>query len=134
MKPQETEVAYDSRSQKTRGVLARAVSRLFNLWEVGAADQLILLGLSPGNRSALARYARGEPFAASRDLLDRAGHLLGIYKSLKLLYPRNPEIVKLWMTAANHKFHGSTPVEVVNRFGLPGLTMVRGTLDAMRGR
>ena len=134
MKPQETEVAYDSRSQKTRVVLARAVSRIFNIWEVGAAEQLVLLGLSPGNRSALARYARGEPFAASRDLLDRAGHLLGIYKSLKLLYPRNPEIVKLWMTSANRKFHGGTPVEVVSRFGLPGLTMVRGTLDAMRGR
>jgi hypothetical protein len=134
MKLQETEVGYDSRSQKTRIVLARAVSRIFDLWELGAADRLTLLGLSEGNRSALARYARGEPLAASRDLLDRAGHLLGIHKSLKLLYPRNPEIVKLWMTSANRKFHGASPVEVVGRFGLSGLTMVRGTLDAMRGR
>ncbi|MHB8743938.1 MAG: antitoxin Xre-like helix-turn-helix domain-containing protein [Sulfuricaulis sp.] len=134
MKLQQTEVGYDSRSQKTRIVLARAISRIFDLWEMGAADRLILLGLSEGNRSALARYARGEPLAASRDLLDRAGHLLGIHKSLKLLYPRNSEIVKLWMTSANRKFHGASPVEVVGRFGLSGLTMVRGTLDAMRGR
>lgn len=135
MKPQvNTEVGYDGRSQKTRIVLARAVSRLFNLWDLSAADQLTLLGLSEGNRAALARYAHDEPLAASRDLLDRAGHLLGIHKSLKLLYPHNPEIVTRWMSSANRKLHGTTPVEVVRRFGLPGLTMVRGTLDAMRGR
>lgn len=134
MKLQETESGYDSRSQKTRIKLATAVSRLFDLWDLDAVDRLILLGLSEGNRSALARYARREPLAASRDLLDRVGHLLGIYKSLKLLYPHNPEIVNLWMTSANRKFHGETPVAVVGRFGLPGLTMVRGTLDAMRGR
>lgn len=115
-------------------VLARAVSRLFNNWQLSAADRLALLGLSEDNRTALTRYERGEPLAASRDLLDRAGHLLGIHKSLKLLYPKNPEMVQTWMTAANRKFHGETPIQIVRRFGFPGLVMVRGMLDAMRGR
>ncbi|HLQ27376.1 MAG TPA: MbcA/ParS/Xre antitoxin family protein [Acidiferrobacterales bacterium] len=123
-----------SRERKRRVVLARAVSRLFDSWQLSAAYKLALLGLSAANRAALARYDRGEPLAASRDLLDRAGHLLGIHKSLKLLYPRNPEVVRRWMTSANQKFHGETPVEVVSRFGFPGLVMVRGVLDAMRGR
>ena len=125
---------YDPRSSKTRAVLARAVMRLFDTWELGPADRLTLLGLSEANRSALSRYAHGEPLASSRDLLDRAGHLLGIHKSLELLYPHNPEIVRRWMSSTNRKFHDSRPVDVVRQFGLPGLTMVRGTLDVMRGR
>jgi hypothetical protein len=125
---------YDAGSQKTRSVLATAISNLFERWDLSAADRLALLGLSENNRAALTRYARGEPLGHNRDLLDRAGHLLGIYKSLQLLYPQNPEIVMRWMSSANRKFHDNTPVEVVRRFGLPGLTMVRGTLDAMRGR
>ena len=116
-----------------RVVLAQAIVRLFDLWTLPSADRLSLLGLSGENRTALQRYARGEPLAASRDLLDRAGHLLGIHKSLKLLYPRNEDIVRGWMASANARFGGETPVEVVRRFGLPGLVMVRGTLDVMRG-
>ncbi len=121
-------------SRDKRIVLARAVSRLFENWQLPATDRLALLGLSEANRSALGRYERGQPLAASRDLLDRVGHLLGIHKSLKLLYPQNPEIIKRWMTSANRKFHGDTPAQIVRRFGLPGLVMVRGMLDAMRGR
>lgn len=132
--PKKQEQLYDPRSQKTRAVLAKAVMRLFDLWGLGTSDRLMLLGLSEANRIALSRYARGAPFASSRDMLDRAGHLLGIHKSLKLLYPHNPEIVQRWMSSANRKFHDARPVDVVREYGLPGLTLVRGTLDAMRGR
>src|SRR5688572_17215178 len=88
-----------STKREKRVVLARAISRLFDLWRLGPSDRLLLLGLSESNRSALGRYERGEPLAASRDLLDRVGHLLGIHKSLKLLFPRNRDIVENWMTA-----------------------------------
>lgn len=134
MKPNQSDYSYKPQSKEARVVLARAVSRLFANWQLSAADRLALLGLSEDNRTALARYERGEPLAASRDLLDRAGHLLGIHKSLQLLYPQNPDVVKNWMTSANRKFHGDTPVDIVRRFGFPGLVMVRGMLDAMRGR
>lgn len=124
----------DSQKRHDRIVLAEAVMRLFDLWNLGAADRLALLGLSEGNRTALQRYTRGEPLASSRDLLDRAGHLLGIHKSLKLLYPRNAELVHGWMASPNKRFADATPIEVVRRYGLPGLTMVRGTLDILRGQ
>lgn len=116
-----------------RAVLAVAVSKLFDKWSLGSADRLALLGLSEDNRAALQRYAKGEALAANRDLTDRVGHLLGIHKSLKLLYPKNEELVAGWMSSPNSKFGGHTPVSVVRRYGLPGLVMVRGTLDAMRG-
>ncbi|HKQ81271.1 MAG TPA: antitoxin Xre/MbcA/ParS toxin-binding domain-containing protein [Steroidobacteraceae bacterium] len=123
-----------SRSREDRVVLARAVSKLFALWELSAGDQLSLLGLSETNRIALQRYAKGEALAANRDLLERVGHLLGIQKSLKLLYPHNAEIVNGWMSSPNSKFDGASPVEIVRKFGFAGLLMVRGTLDRMRGR
>ncbi|MGH8318331.1 MAG: antitoxin Xre/MbcA/ParS toxin-binding domain-containing protein [Steroidobacteraceae bacterium] len=123
----------DPSKRHERVVLAQAIVRLFELWGLPSADRLTLLGLSGENRTALQRYGRGEPLAASRDLLDRGGHLLGIHKSLKLLYPRNEDIVRGWMSSPNERFGGDTPVEVVRRFGLPGLVMVRGTLDVMRG-
>lgn len=122
------------RTREERVVLAKAVTRLFGLWGLSTADQLNLLGLSETNRIALQRYAKGEALAANRDLLERVGHLLGIHKSLKLLYPHNPEIVNGWMSSPNAKFDGASPVEVVRRFGFAGLLMVRGTLDRMRGR
>ncbi|MGH8258975.1 MAG: antitoxin Xre/MbcA/ParS toxin-binding domain-containing protein [Steroidobacteraceae bacterium] len=122
----------DSQKRRERVVLAQALMRLFDLWGLGSADRLALLGLSEGNRTALQRYASGEPLAASRDLLDRAGHLLGIHKSLKLLFPRNEEIARGWMSTRNAPLGGETPVEIVKRYGLPGLAMVRGRLDVMR--
>jgi hypothetical protein len=123
----------DTRNRDSRSVLARSISKLFDLWHLESADRLALLGLNESNRTALQRYAKGEPLASSRDLMDRAGHLLGIHKSLKLLYPANKEIVSGWMSSPNQKFGGTTPVEVARKWGLPGLVMVRGTLDRMRG-
>jgi hypothetical protein len=93
----------------------------------------MLLGLNESNRIALQRYAKGEALAANRDLLERVGHLLGIHKALKLLYPQNAEIAGGWMSSPNAAFDGAIPVDIVRRFGFAGLLMVRGTLDRMRG-
>jgi hypothetical protein len=134
MHAQHTDLRVTGRSRDERIVLARAISKLFALWDLPAADQLTLLGLSESNRIALQRYAKGEALAANRDLLERAGHLLGIHKALKLLYPHNDDIVTGWMSSPNTKFEGASPVDVVRRFGFAGLLMVRGTLDRMRGQ
>ena len=120
-------------TEHERTVLAKAVMRMFDEWEIPNADRAALLGLGEGSRSSLSRYASGRPFASSRDLLDRVGHLLAIYKNLALLYPENPEIRQAWMGARNRAFHGMTPVEVVRQYGFTGLVMVRARLDRMRG-
>lgn len=133
MHAQYTDLRAPNRTRDERVILARAAIKLFELWNLSAADQLMLLGLNESNRIALQRYAKGEALAANRDLLERVGHLLGIHKTLKLLYPRNAAIVHGWMSAPNTKFDGATPIGVVRRFGFAGLLMVRGTLDLMRG-
>lgn len=133
MHAQHTDLRAPARTRDERVILARAATKLFELWALSTADQLMLLGLNESNRIALQRYANGEALAANRDLLERVGHLLGIHKALKLLYPRNPDLVHGWMSSPNTKFDGATPIDIVRRFGFAGLLMVRGTLDLMRG-
>lgn len=87
-------VAVPNHADQDRSALARMVTRAFELWGLGSEDQLAMLGLSIGNRTALSRYRKGQPLAASRDLLDRAGHLLAIHKNLRLIFRRT----ETWLT------------------------------------
>lgn len=110
------------------------VVKLFDLWGLFTADQAALLGLSAASRSTLARYRRGEPLADTRDLVDRAGHLLGIHKSLRILFPQNPDLARRWPTTPNRRLSGRAPVEVMRDGGFEGLLAVRRYLDFERGR
>ena len=125
--------ASDPRSREARGRLAAMVTRLLDHWELSAVEQAELLGLSTASRSTLARYRAGEPLADSRDLLDRAGHLLGIHKSLRLLFPHDRDLAYRWMTQPNRRL-GARPVDVAIRHGFEGLLAVRRYLDFQRGQ
>ncbi len=116
-----------------RGEIAKMLMTLFDHWQLSTEDRLELLGLAPTNRAALTRYRRGEPFAQSRDLLERAGILLGIHKNLRLLFPHNRELAYRWMTTRNRAMDGMTPTEAIKEYGFPGLLMVRAYLDRARG-
>jgi len=109
------------------------VVRLLEHWQLAAGEQAALLGLSSGSRSTIARYRNGEPLADSRDLLDRVGHLLGIHKSLRLLFPHDRDLAYRWMTTPNRRL-GGRPVDVVVAQGFEGLLAVRRYLDFQRGQ
>lgn len=116
-----------------RARLAKMVTRLFDHWQLDTATQAELLGLSAGSRTALSRYRRGTPLPDSRDLMDRVGHLFGIHKSLRLLYPDNPELAYDWPQRRNASLDRYTPLEIMLEQGLPGLVAIRGYLDHLRG-
>jgi hypothetical protein len=124
----------DLHSREARTALAKMVMRLFDHWDIAKTDQAALLGLSQGSRSTLSRYRSGEPFADNRDLLDRAGHLLGIHKALRILFPHNRDLAYRWMTTTNRRFSDRTPLEIMRDEGFLGLVMVRRYLDFERGR
>jgi len=116
-----------------RGALAKMIMRLFDLWKLNTVDQAMLLGLSETNRGALTRYRRGEPIGTSRDQYERVGHLLAIHKNLRLLFPKNRDLVYRWISTRNRAFDNLTPVDVVREWGFAGLLMVRSYLDRARG-
>ena len=129
----EKHVAVDTGSREARGRLALMVTRLLDHWQLTAAEQAEVLGLSAASRSTLSRYRNGEPLADSRDLLDRAGHLLGIHKSLRLLFPHDSDLAYRWMTQPNRRL-GARPVDLVIEHGFEGLLVVRRYLDFQRGQ
>jgi transcriptional regulator with XRE-family HTH domain len=125
--------APDLRTRESRSQLARMIVQLLDHWQLGAGDQALLLGLSGQSRSTLARYRRGEPLADSADLLARAGHLLGIHKALRILFPHDRDLAYRWVSAPNRRFGERAPLEIMKQ-GFEGLLAVRRYLDFERGR
>lgn len=108
--------------------------RLLEIWTLDRRQQAVMLGVSAQTRSTLRKFAQGSPLPDQRDILDRAGHLMGIYKSLELLFPHNPELVAAWATTPDRALGGYTPYEMVEAEGLVGLRDVRAYLDHLRGQ
>lgn len=121
-------------SQQERASLARMCVRLLELWGLDRRQQAVMLGLSPRTRSTLRNYANGTPLPDQRDILDRAGHLMGIIKSLEILFPDNPELIEAWATTPDKALGGLMPYEVVAQEGLAGLRDLRAYLDYLRGQ
>lgn len=124
----------DLHSRDSRARLARMIVKLFALWGLGPSDQAALLGLSSDSRSTIARYRRGEPLADSADLLGRVGHLLGIHKALRIVFPHDRDLAYRWVTTPNRRFEGRTPLALMSAHGYEGILAVRRYLDFERGR
>ena len=123
----------DLHDGKARAQLARMVTRLFDHWQLPLTEQAGLLGLSMSNRASISRYRAGEPLADNRDLLDRVSCLLGIHKTLRILFPQNRELAYRWMSTSNRRL-GMRPVDVILEHGFEGLLAVRRYLEIERGR
>ena len=111
--------------------LAKMLMNLFKKWDVRNDNQFDLLGLPRCNRSALTRYRLMRSIASTRDTLERAGHLLAIHKSLRMLFPRNRNLAYRWMNTRNKAFNNRSPVQAIGDMGFAGLLMVRSYLDRM---
>jgi hypothetical protein len=122
----------DPGSREARTRLARMITTLFEHWKLSTAEQAAALGISAGSRSTLVRYRAGEPVADDRDLLDRVSHLLGIHKSLRILFPHDRDLAHAWMTTSNRRL-GARPIDLVVRHGFEGLLALRRYLDFQRG-
>ena len=123
----------DLRSRGSREQLARMIVQLFDHWQLPAPDQATLLGLSSDSRATIARYRKGDPLADSTDLLARAGHLLGIHKSLRIMFPHDRDLAYRWVSTPSRRFGDHAPLDIMKR-GFEGILAVRRFLDFERGR
>jgi len=130
----ETAPEVDLHARESRERLAHMVVSLLDHWNLAPNDQAVLLGLSTQSRSTIARYRRGEPLADSADLLARAGHLLGIHKALRILFPHDRDLAYAWVTTPNRRFGDAAPLDIMKRHGYEGILAVRRYLDFERGR
>ena len=118
-----------------RRLSAPALRAFFNIalaWQLTVAEQRALLGWPPS--STFHKYKSGDPGPLSFDTLTRISLVLGIYKSLQILYPE-PAFADRWirMPNSNPLFGGRAPIELVSDAGIDGLFQLRRLLDSRRG-
>ena len=114
---------------------APALRTFFNVasaWQLSVVEQRALLGWPAA--STYHKYKTGDCGALSFDTLTRLSLILGIYKSLQLLYPE-PRFADTWirMPNSNKAFGGAAPLSLMIDAGIDGLYRVRRLLDGRRG-
>ncbi len=109
----------------------RAFLNIMKHWGVRDEDARVLLGgVSNGT---FYQWKQGSAKLLEQDRLVRISYLVGIFKSLNLLF--GVRLADRWVHLANTNeiFAGRTPLEYMLRGGPPAMDMVRRLLDARRG-
>jgi Protein of unknown function (DUF2384) len=126
-----------SRHEERRRLSAAALKALFNIvehWRVRDEDARELLGgISNGAYYQLKQSTGASVKTLEQDRLLRISYLIGIFKSLNILYSQR--LADQWMQLPNTNpiFAGSTPLDYILRGGTPAMDVVRRLLDARRG-
>jgi hypothetical protein len=110
----------------------RAFFKLAERWNLRIADQRRLLGDPP--ESTFYKWKRQRGGALGRDTLERISYLLGIWKSLQILFP-DPAQADAWLHKPNTAslFGGHSALERMLSGNVADLYVVRQYLDAQRG-
>ncbi|MCG3202426.1 MAG: hypothetical protein NFCOHLIN_02309 [Gammaproteobacteria bacterium] len=111
----------------------RAFARIARLWRLSVEEQRTLLGQPP--RSSFFAWRRHpEKAVLPRDTLERLSNILGIYKSLQILFPE-PEIADAWIRKPNSAppFGGQPALTRMLAGNVSDLHLVRRYLDGVRG-
>lgn len=128
----ETSSRHAERTEDLAGPALRAFFRLAEYWNLRIADQRKLLGDPP--ESTYYKWKRQQDGALSRDTLERISYLLGIWKSLQILFP-DPGQADAWLHKPNTAapFGGHSALERMLSGNVADLFVVRQYLDAQRG-
>ena len=118
-----------------RRLSAPALRTFFNIaaaWQLTVQEQRALLGWPAA--STFHKYKAGDHGALSFDTLTRLSLVIGIYKSLQVLYPE-PTFADTWPRMPNsHTLFGGRPaLTLMTDGGIDGLFRVRRLLDSRRG-
>lgn len=104
------------------------IMKLFKLWQLSTEDCMSLWGLAQASHAGKSREE------AAVILIDEVRSLLYIHKSLRILFPKNREIVYSWPTTPNRNFEGLSPVELILTEGVAGLERVKKYLECELGK
>jgi len=110
--------------------LLPAIFNIFALWHLSGHEQMTLLGLS--NEKTFYNW-KNQPEKAklTRDFLERASYILGIYRALQILFP-DEECSDQWLQTPNDNplFGGSAPMEKMLGGFVVDLAAVRKFIDS----
>ena len=120
-------------SSSTASLLLPTIFNIFSQWKLTGTQQMTLLGLS--NEKTLYNWkSQPETAELTRDLLERASYILGIYKSLQILLP-DQELSNQWLSSPNDNpmFNGTAPLDRLLAGQVVDLAVVRNFLNAEQG-
>ncbi len=109
----------------------RGFLRIMQHWGVRDEDARVLLnGVSNGQ---FYKWKLAAPEALDQDRLMRISYLVGIFKSLNILF--STALADRWVQLPNSNviFGGRTPLAYMLSGGTPAMHVVRQLLDARRG-
>lgn len=112
------------------GSLLPAIFNIFTLWRLSGHEQMILLGLS--NEKTFYNWKnQPEKVKLTRDFLERASYILGIYRALQTLFP-DEGLSDKWIQTQNNNpvFGSSAPMEKMSGGFVVDLATVRKFLDS----
>jgi hypothetical protein len=114
------------------GPALRAFFQLVEQWKLRITDQRRLLGDPP--ESTFYKWKRQQDGMPGRDTIERISYLLGIWKSLQILFP-DPQQADAWLHKPNQAplFGGHSALERMLSGNVADLYVVRQYLDAQRG-
>ena len=118
--------------RRLSGPALRAFFNIAAAWGLSVSEQRGLLGWPAA--STYHKYKSGDHGALTFDTLSRLSLILGIYKSLQVLYPE-PAFADAWVRMPNSHplFGGRRALDLMIEGGMDGLYRVRRLLDARRG-
>ncbi len=128
-----------SRLEERRRLSPAAIKAFFSIvehWRIRDEDARQLLGgVSNGAYYLLkqAQEASAQGKTLEQDRLVRISYLIGIFKSLNILYSQRLADEWIHLPNTNPLFAGRTPLEYILQGGVPALEVVRRLLDARRG-
>lgn len=108
----------------------KAFFRIMDVWEIKPHDAVILLGCPA--RSTYFKWKRGEIGNVPYDTVKRVSYILGIYKSLQILFSEDSSADK-WLKKPNKDFGGQSALERMLGGDVTDLAYVREYLDSVRG-
>lgn len=129
---QQNAPAFDPESAKAGQVALKFFFNLMDKWNCTLEQQMVLLG-SIG-RSTLYKYRQLPEVRLPRDTLERVSYLMGIHKSLRILFGDKPSTYE-WIKKANSEapFNGNSALQLMLAGGVVDLADVRRYLDGVRG-
>ena len=119
-----------SRARLSPAAIA-AFLKIVDLWQIKNEDAMALLGgVSNGKYHELKRKQRA---VLSQDELTRISYLIGIFKSLNILF--SAKLANQWVRLPNTNpmYKGSSPIQLIVRLGMPAMMETRRLLDTRRG-
>lgn len=122
----------DLDSPKVGQVALKFFFSLMDKWRCSVEEQMVLLG-SIG-RSTLYKYRQLPEIRLPRDTLERVSYLMGIHKSLRILFGDKPSTYE-WVRKPNSEapFNGKSALELMLAGSVVDLATVRRYLDGVRG-